>query len=73
MSVGLDANEENPHTTGHNLIKAHAYVYKLYKEEFKEQQKGLAYLQYTTIIITINKLTKNLIFRIGSFKYIILI
>lgn len=56
MSVGLDTNEENPYKAGHNLIKAHAHVYKLYKEEFKEQQKGLAYLQYTTIMIT-NKLT----------------
>lgn len=53
MSVGLYANEENPYTAGHNLIKAHAYVYK---EEFKKQQKGLTHLQFT-LIITTNKLT----------------
>lgn len=70
MSVGLDTNEENPHTTGHHLIKAHAYVYKLYKEEFKEQQKGLAYLQTQQLL---SQLINSQIFRIGSFKYIILI
>lgn len=58
VSVGLYANEENPYTAGHNLIKAHAYVYKLYKEEFKKQQKGLTHLQFTLVII-INKLTNN--------------
>lgn len=34
--VGLDVNEENLYIIGYNLIKVYVYVYKLYKEEFKE-------------------------------------
>lgn len=36
MLVGLDVNEENLYIIGYNLIKVYVYVYKLYKEEFKE-------------------------------------
>nr|XP_022342919.1 uncharacterized protein LOC111136393 isoform X1 [Crassostrea virginica] len=40
VSVGLNTAEIDPYTPGHNMIKAHASVYKLYKDEFKAKQKG---------------------------------
>ncbi|XP_061162617.1 lactase/phlorizin hydrolase-like, partial [Saccostrea echinata] len=43
VSVGLpgeDTYYRDPYIIGHNLIKAHALVYKLYQSEFKDTQKG---------------------------------
>lgn len=51
VSVGLNTAEIDPYTPGHNMIKAHASVYKLYKDEFKAKQKGLCYRWSTYLFI----------------------
>ena len=38
---GIVHPDTGPYTVGHNLIRAHSKVYKMYTSQYKERQKGM--------------------------------